>query len=247
MQNTLVDGNMMEFAEQAFGNPLSLPMAKVTVKLDPTGMVDILSMKYAKEIDRIISVKGGSNTVDMSAQALLKYFNTALFMRTIQVNDAQAPKGYEWFRAMSRSFTNLVVFANLLVQVGIAIDKEYGLKFVPMYEPEANTLMTRVEFEELSDALLQLETHGLKVVQGLPSDKGGSLPFMACEFIESDESIRSYRREHPVFGFYAAFFRNIQVEQMVIGPKRILYGYRQQYEMYISEMVSVAHARRVGG
>lgn len=247
MLSPLVDGEMLKFAESAFGNPLSLPMAKVTVKLEPTGMIDVLSAKYAKEIERILSVKGGSVSIDLSEKVLLKYFTTALYMRVIDCTDARTPKGFEWFRSQTRSFTNLVVFANLLVQVGVAVDKEYGLKFVPTFEPELSDLLSFEEFTEISDTLSQLEDHGLKSVVGLPSDKSGSLAFMACEYFESDDSIRSYRREHPVFGFYAAFFRNIQVESMVAGPKRIIYGYRSQYEMYISEMVSVAHARRVGG
>lgn len=247
MQESMVDGKMLEFAEQAFGGPISLPMAKVTVKLQPTGMIDVLAKQYSKEIERILSVKGGSVAVDLSEKALLKYFTTALYMRVIQVTDAHAPKGCEWFRVAARSFSNLIVFANLLVQVGVAVDKEYGLKFIPSFEPDATNLLTGAEFMEMSDTFLQLESHGLKIVMGLPADKVGSLPFMACEYFESDDSIRSYRREHPVFGFYAAFFRNIQAEEMLAGPKRIIYGYRQQYEMYISEMVSVAHARRVGG
>jgi len=245
IQNNVVDGAMLSFAEEAFGQPLSLPMAKVTVQLNPTGMVDVLAERYAREIERILSVKGGSINVDLSEKALMKYFITALFMRVIYCNEQKAPKGFEWFSAKSRSFSNLLVFASILVHVGVAVDKEYGLKFVPVFEPDTKDLCTLAEFTDISDVLAQLEDHGLKLVRGLPSDRNGSLPFMACECFD-DDSIRSYRRDHPVFGFFAAFFRNLQVEQL-IGAKRIIYGYRQQYEHYLSEMIAVSHARRVGG
>lgn len=246
IQNNVVDGAMLSFAEEVFGQPLSLPMAKVTVKLNPTGMIDVLAERYAREIERILSVKGGSINVDLSEETLMKYFITALYMRVIYCNDMKAPKGFEWFPAKSRSFSNLMVFASILVHVGIAIDKEYGLKFVPSFEPDIKDLLSFQEFTDISDVLSQLEDHGLKLVRGLPSEKMGSLPFMACECFDGDDSIRSYRRDHPVFGFFAAFFRNLQVEQL-IGAKRIIYGYRQQYEHYLSEMIAVSHARRVGG
>lgn len=238
------DKALMDRAEEVFGCVGSVPFVKVTVVMDPSGMITKLAHLYADDIARMLGVRGGNAIMDMNEKNLLRYFRTALYARVLQVNSSWHEAKAHHLRAVTRTAGLPIVLANVLAQVGSAIDKDYGLRFVPKYEIDADDFMPADEFQAMSDQLRQLEDCGLKLVYGLPKDLDGSLAFMACEFCADDSSIRSYRRDHPVYGFYAAFFRNLQTAEVVVGPKRVLYGHIDMYEEYLREMVDLGTRSR---
>lgn len=215
------------------GQSVAVNIVKVQVKLEPNQMFEDIASAYANEIVRITRFENKENILD--EDMIRKYFNTVLWLHVSNVTNSMN-REYSRFR---RNLVLPTVLVSVLLQIGEAVDQDFGLKFVPSYEIDSKDVLSVSELEEVSYELLRLERLGLKLTTtGLPQPKDcGTLGFMGCQLIENEE-IRSYRHDHPVFGFFRSMFRsNSLTEIMGIESLRVRYGYYDHYSSLVKAFV----------
>lgn len=98
---------------------------------------------------------------------------------------------------------------HVVAQVGIAVDYDYGLKFVPqlILNEEVQLTLSREKIIDIHHLLGAYEEHGLAVVTNvLPKGTEGNIDVMAMTIIE--DIVKSYKHLHPAGSYVAAFLGN---------------------------------------
>jgi hypothetical protein len=134
------------------------------------------------------------------------------------------------YRFLLREVEVPALFETILGQIGIVVDKDFGLRFVPKVEIQAQDLLSPSELFEYSQYVLYISNFGLRTTKGLPNPKDcGSLGAFAANMMDNGD-ILSYRKDHPVYGFVAACFEFNHLLEIIGGGLRIKYGSVSEFE-----------------
>lgn len=233
-ENTIIDQLKARLMEQA---PAILPqnLLEVVVELTPSRLFKDASRVYSLESQRVIRFTGNESFI-ISEEQFEKYFITLLYLRVMRVNNVQN-NTTSMYRGDMRGYYVPAFVHTLLTSIGIAVDRDFGFKFVPSVKIDANDLLSAEEMRAISSKLSILSREGLTCVDtGVSMRPEGELSFMAV--LNISEEVLSYKKDHPVYGFYASFF-NHQIVDSVMNPSqfRIRYGSEAEYATYVKYIV----------
>lgn len=207
----------------------------VTVKLQTSDLLQEAAKVYFLEGERVLRFTSNPN-MQISEDEFFKYFSTLLYLRVSRVNGNMnaTTKGYQ---ADFRSYYVPAFVHNLLCSIGKAVDYDYGFEFVPELKQDLESLLSPEEMRDISRRLSYMAREGLVCVDtGVSLQPTGELAFMAT--LSVNDQILSYRKDHPIYGFYAAFFKH-EIISGVLDPKmlRIKYGAVNDYNILVQQIV----------
>lgn len=205
----------------------------VSVEMKPSALMKTLSVEVLKELSRIVPYSGFKDVDDLTVDDVHAYICTLVWMRCQNVNEAFTPD-QRAYRSMFKHLSVPVMVYQLLVSIGVAVDRDYSIEFRPEYSISESDLLAPEEMRAISDVLLRLEPNGMKIVHGLPIDREGELDFMALCHVETE--VCGYRHSHPVYGFLAAFFRQKEFNEVTGNMCRVTYGYDTDYDLYVTQV-----------
>jgi hypothetical protein len=216
--------------------PMNNPTVTVRVEMEPSGLMTSLAEGIHSEIQRIASASGQVSTLSVEVDDVLKALKTLVYLRVNAVNNVHG-KIADSYLSVRKHFAVPVLMYQLLIPMGIAYDKDYSIEFIPETKIAGEDLLAPQEMMALSDVFRRLENYGFKVVYGIPQTEEGELEFMAMSHVA--EEVMSYRtKDHPVYAFLAAFFRQQKLNEVTGMMCRILYGYESDYRWYINRLLS---------
>jgi len=211
----------------------AVSVTKVVVDMSPNELFEDVCKAYYNEVHRVTRFEGKTSV--LSRENVSRYFKTILKLHIDNVNRDKSVFAYK-----QSDLIIPTIVISILLNIGEVTDKDYGLKFIPKFDIDSNDLMSKSEFEDFADELVLLERVGLKfTTDGLPIPKdSGTLGFMGSQLLNK-EDVRSYRHDHPVFGFFKSMFNTSALEE-ILGVKslRVRYGYYDQYSTLIKAFVS---------
>lgn len=232
--NNLMDTLKAKLSDQA---PVILPKGLLTIEvtLEPSVLFADAGNVYNMEAQRIMRFAHNEDFL-ISAKEFEAYFKTLLYLRISRVNGVEnaTTKAYKYDL---RNYMVPTFIHTLLTSIGTAVDRDYGFQFVPVLKMDVKELLSSTEMVELSRKLSFLAREGLTCTDtGVSMQPTGELSFMATMNIS--EEILSYKKDHPVYGFYASFF-NHKITDEVMNPSvfRIKYGSAQEYATYVKYIV----------
>lgn len=211
------------------------PTIIVKVEFQPTKMVEDLASALMAELVRVAGPAGEYLLRDLSVEGIRKYLCTESFMRRVHVTGFYN-KSIQAYKPLMRSIATPVFWYQVLVGIGEAFDRDYSIKFVPGITISESDLLAPEEMLAISDAMFALQNNGFKVVAGIPKDIEGDLAFMAMAHVE--ETVLSYRKSHPVYGFLASFFASNEVSNALGSLVRIRYGMDSDYRILLRKVVA---------
>lgn len=211
------------------------------VEMNPSKLMSHLADAILGEIERLVPYVGYKPTAQLESKDILKYLKTLTWMRCEHVQ-AAPDKSFLPYRNLYRVVEVPVLAYQLFIAMGNAYDKDYAIKFLPTYSIESEDLLSLQEMQQLSDILLNIRTRGFASVSGMPNSRDGELDFMAMCHVE--ETVKSYRNSHPVYGFLAAFFAQQQLNQITGTMSRVIYGFDTDYELYITSVMRSLTAKQ---
>lgn len=206
-------------------NPHAMSMVMQKITFRPGELFLDMAKLEVQEIERLM--RYGQSNLTPEADEFHKYILTILWLRVQQVSDRISSE-YKFAR---KNLMIPVRLYQIILSLGIAEDRDYGIRFVPtITDIDANDLMSPSELRDFSDCLMQMQDQGYLVIEtGLPNDVSGELGFMACLLLE-DERVVSYRKDHPVYGFIASFFKSQIADAGFTDRYVIQYGTKTEYE-----------------
>jgi len=216
-------------------NTMNNPTLRVEVNFDGSQMVAALSEILLREMHRIAGVAGGDLLSEVVVDDIRRYLLTTSWMRCAHVIGL-SDKIYAPYRRLIRYIAIPVVWYQVLIGIGRALDRDYSIEFYPGASIRETDLLAPEEMLYLSDLMFSLQNNGLKVVAGIPLSEEGELDFMAMAHVE--ETVLSYRRTHPVYGFLASFFATREVSEMLGVLVRIRYGCDSDYRTMLARVVT---------
>lgn len=220
--------------------PLNEPTITVKVEMEPGELMYSLAEETVQEVWRIASYSGQDSMLEVEVADVLKAFKTLVFLRVHSVNRTSS-EILQRYRGVMRHFAVPVLMYQLLIPIGKAYDKDFSIEFVPETKIAGEDLLAPQEMMALSDVFRRLENHGFKVVYGIPVTPEGELQFMAMSHVT--DAVLSYRsKDHPVYAFLAAFFRQETLNVVTGSMCRVLYGYDSDYRYYIARLFTSINA-----
>lgn len=215
--------------------PHAESMVKHIVELKPSRLFEDMAKFESMEMTRVMRFT--DNKLVLGEEEMVKYINTIIYLRTLQVtNDKKYTQDY---RAVSRSLNIPVRLYQIVLSLGEATDRDYGIMFIPTFTINSEDLLSPEELKEASFRIGMMIQEGYLVVEtGLPREITGELGFMAC-LVSTDEKVYSYRKDHPVYGFIASFFDSTIMNAAFLQEYRIYYGARTDYESVLSRIYRV--------
>lgn len=226
--------NQMQSMFQDF-KPVNEPTIQVVVDFQPDKLVEDLARALMSELIRVAGPVGERMLMNLDVEDIRKYLCTLSWMRRTRVagiNDRVT----QLYRHFHRSIAVPVFWYQVLIGIGKAIDRDYSIEFIPGTSTRESDLLAPEEMQMISDVMFRLQNNGFKVVAGIPKDENGELDFMAMCHVE--ETVLSYRKTHPVYGFLAAFFSSQEVSKALGTLVRIKYGYDADYRVVLSKVVA---------
>jgi len=207
----------------------AVPMIQVTVPLSTTAMVDTLAQAIVRDLIRISDLMGQEiNDEFIDVDMIKKYLQTLLYMRVVNVNYLEDNlKSYKSYKPMKDRLAIPTLFYQLLISIGVAVDNDYMIEFIPSYDVDGKELLDSDTLLSISNELHAFSSAGFKMVVGMPNDHFGDLEFMAMQCF--DDTITSYRDSHPVYAFLHAFLQNKEVSEITGGLSRFYYGNVSKY------------------
>lgn len=227
--------DIQRMLEENYQPVLPINTATVEVILEPSDLFKEAANVYFLEGERVLRFTSNPN-FQITEDEFLGYFSTLLYLRVARVNGVQdaTTKNY---MADFRNYYVPAFVHNLLSSIGKAIDYDFGFEFVPKVKIDVKSLLGASEMRDISKRLGQMSREGMVCVDtGISLHPTGELALMATMNIS--EEILSYRKDHPIYGFYAAFFKHELVSN-VIDPKmlRIKYGSANDYNILVQQIV----------
>lgn len=204
----------------------------VSVEMTPSKLLEKLAAEIDADMHRIANLTGMSET-GVESEEILDYLKTLIFIRVSLVNGDYG-KAFAGYTNLAKHLAIPVMLYQCLISMGIATDRDFGIRFNPVYSIDSKELLSPEQMMEISDIMTRLEPNGLKVVYGVPRDPEGEIDFMALSHVE--DVVRSYRRSHPVYGFLAAFFAQKTLNEITGTMCRVVYGYISDYELYVTKL-----------
>lgn len=224
------DTNLCKVAEDC-GMPNPIPMSAIneTVELQPTKVFESLGKLIYQDMVRIYGMLGSQDAA-VTEEEIVKYLKTLVYLR-VDIANGSSSKNLTSYKTLRKHVSIPVLVYQLLVQIGPAVDRDYMIRFIPSYSIDGKDLLSLEDLQRVSDEMMGLENHGLKLVFGIPKEEEGDLDFMAMSHVE--DVVKSYKKSHPVVGFYASFFAQQELSQLTGAFCRIHYGYESDYEVYL--------------
>lgn len=234
--NTMENNTKLEglFNDQ-FQPALPVNYVTVNVRVGVSDLFSEASTIYSMEAERVMRFTSNDHFT-ISSDKFLNYFKTLLFLRIARVNSAES----QIVRAYIKDQRNYLIPAfvsTLINSIGKATDSDFGFLFVPTTTISADELLSPSEMVEISTKLKTLNKEGLVCVEtGIAMTPYGELSMMATLNIQGD--ILSYRKDHPIYGFYASFLKHT-ITSDIMNPNalRIRYGAENDYRMYLQHIV----------
>lgn len=224
-----------ELFQKHFQPELPVNTITVNVKIDTSDIFLDVASVYSQEAERVMRFTSNAH-FEISTEEFLKYFKTLLFLRVARVNNVtnSAVNGYKNIQR------NLLIpaFVHILINsIGRATDTDYGFTFVPQVDINSVDLMSPEQMQDVSRRLVTLNREGLVCTEtGVSMNPAGELSVMATLNIQGE--ILSYKKDHPVYGFYASFFRHSIVSNTISADiLRIRYGAESDYRSYLHMIV----------
>lgn len=215
--------------------PMNEPTIVVRVEFGPTKMVEDLAQVLMNELIRVAGPVGEAMLQGVDVEGIRRYLCTLSFLRRARVaglmNAVTMP-----YRQFNRSVACPVLWYQVLIGIGKAIDRDYSIEFIPGTSISESDLLAPEEMQAISDVMFRMQNNGFKVVAGIPMQEEGELDFMAMAHVE--ETVLSYRRSHPVYGFLASFFASQEVSKALGALVRIKYGFDADYRVLLTRVVA---------
>lgn len=211
------------------------PTIVVTVEFQPGKLVEDLAQALVNELFRVAGPVGERFLSGLDAEDIRKYLCTLSFMRRVRVAGLNNHVT-QLYRPFNNNVAVPVLWYQVLIGIGKAMDRDYSIQFVPGTSINESDLLGPEEMRTISNLMFQFQNHGFKVVAGIPKGEDGELDFMAMAHVE--ETMLSYRKSHPVYGFLASFFATKEVSQALGALVRIRYGYDSDYAVMLSRVVA---------
>lgn len=235
MMNIEKDSKLMteweQVAKEFMPEPHSETMIKQVIKLEPSELIHEMAILENREMQRVMRFT--TSDVVLDVEEIEKYLKTILYLRVLQVNDSKSLGNY---RFTLKDLNIPVRLYQIILSLGEAVDRDYGIRFLPVIEVDSEDLLGPEELRQYSDRLSILIPEGYLVVEtGLPTSTYGELGFMACLLV-SQEKIYSYRKDHPVYGFIASFFKSELINKAFDMDYRIYYGSVEDYKVMLSRI-----------
>lgn len=223
-----VSANVNKFFEDM--RPITKSMVTQKVLIEPSPLLVTLAKAISSEVERLTPMRQEVP----SSENIYKYIITLIWLRVIRASQEQN-EAYRQYVRLLRTLCIPSLVYQLLVQIGEAVDRTYGIRFIPAIHVSSEELLSPSEMEEVSNHLLSLRSVGLHSVDGTPSDIEGSLEFMAMYNLEG--MITSYREDHPVYAFYRAFVRDQVMSSVTQTMSRITYGSEEEFSVLIHQLL----------
>lgn len=234
-----LSNNILGLLDQNESKPVKASNVVVNVDVSPSSLVRKLSKIVFDEMIRLSETTAVSEVESLGSEGILKYLKTLVYLRVNRVNGSL--KGaLSKYNSAYRHLAVPVFMYQLLISIGEVWEDVYNITFHPVYSIEADDLLALEELIQISDLMTRLPQ--LAIVNGLPNDEGGELPFMAMQHVNG--RVTSYRQDHPVYGFLASFFAQQEFNEITGSMHRIHYGNSDDYEMM---MYSLMRKFSVGG
>lgn len=225
-----------EMMEKEFARPQATNMVQVGVNFEVSELFNDLATMYYQEAERVTRFTSNENVM-VQTKEFDGYFRTLLFLRIARVNGVQ--------NATTKSYKNdlrnylVPAFVNvLLISIGKATDLNFGFEFYPTTSIDAKDLLSPTDMRNISQRLRILNMSGLVCVEtGISMNPLGELEFMATMNIQGE--ILGYKKDHPIYGFYAAMFKHTIVSDVLV-PKmlRVRYGAQDEYFHMLNHLFS---------
>lgn len=215
--------------------PVTKASLEVTVNLQCSGLTTKLANTLRGEMIRVAGSAGLMETSDISAEDICRYLSTLSWLRRVQVTHSW-DKVSTPYRKYVRNVACPVIWYQILLGMGNAVDRDYGIAFKPGSTIEADDLLDPDTLSDISDVMWRLQNNGFRIVGGIPLSEEGELDFMAMCHVE--DTVLSYRRTHPVYGFLASFFASREVGDSLGALVRVRYGYDSDYGVLLSRIVA---------
>lgn len=213
--------------------PENMVVVQVLIKFGD--LIQEAAQVYEMEVERVMRFSN-HESFQITSGEFVKYFNTLLYMRICHVTNTQnqVTKSYKPYYRNVR----IPAFMDTLINsIGVAEDIDFGFRFVPSMDIKAEELLSPEELDNISRRLDYIGREGLVITEnGLNVKPAGELQVMAMFSIHNE--VKSYKKDHPIYGFYAAFFKH-EIVSEVLEPKflRIRYGANTEYVPIVREIV----------
>lgn len=222
--------NLKTMLEQV-GQPVILKnLVNVEVKIEFGDLMRDAAKTYSMEVDRIM--RGSSTRYQITDEEFEKYFHTLLFLRVSQVDNSKH-QNFTPYRNAMRNYRIPVFMDTLINSIGEATDLGFGYRFRPSVQIDSKNMLAPSEMQDISDKLDVLNIEGLMcTITGIKMSPDGDLQTMAVFSIHGE--ILGYKKDHPLFGFYAAFFKHEIISDVLNDSfLRIRYGADIEFKQYI--------------
>lgn len=226
----MLNATMMSMLEDR--KDLTIATIEVKVEMNPSKLAEKLAHEIYQDMTRLCNFVGITE-MGVEESGILNYLKTLTYLR-VSLANGDTSKALNNYRNVTKRLAIPVMFYQCLISMGVALDRDYAIRFVPTYSIDSVSLLSPEEMIEISDLMLRLETHGLKIVVGVPREEEGELDFMALCHVE--EQVLGYRHSHPVYGFLASFFAQKELSEVTGAMCRVLYGYESDYQLYVTQL-----------
>ena len=210
VNNNLTSSSKYEALD--FGTtPTTSELLEVKVMLSPETMVKPYAKSYHNELYRRNPVK--AQAVGLTEDDLYFYFSQLLLIRVQQVNDTLM----YWRQAKALYIPDWIQFT--LTQVGYAIDRNKGFKFVPVLDGEVDMnkcldISNRIQSFEIDNVGMSHDA--------FPRETSGDLDTMSMAVI--DGYVKGVNVSHPISSYVSAFIgAKIMEEQAFSMIYRVRY------------------------
>lgn len=234
-----LSNNILGLMNQNESKPVKASNVVVNVDVSPSSLVCKLSKIVFDEMIRLSETTAVSEVESLGSEGILKYLKTLIYLRVNRV-DGPLRGALSKYNSAYRHLAVPVFMYQLLISIGDVWEDVFNITFHPVYSIEADDLLALEELIQISDLMTRLPQ--LAIVNGLPNDEGGELPFMAMQHVNG--KVTSYRQDHPVYGFLASFFAQQEFNEITGSMHRIHYGNSDDYEMM---MYSLMRKFSIGG
>lgn len=229
------DSSLKGLFESEFQPVLSVNTIDIEVQLETSQMFKDMSQVFSMEADRVMRFTTNEN-YQVSTQEFVGYLTTLLYLRVARVNGTKNSTTRMYYHDQ-RNYLVPAFASTLINSIGIATDSDYGFRFIPVINVKVDELLSPQVMIEISRKLSVLNKQGFICTEtGIHPEIKGDLELMATFNLESD--IRSYKKNHPIFGFYASFFKHTIVSDALEAKSlRIKYGAESDYKLYLQHIV----------
>lgn len=218
---------------------MNKPTLTIKVDVSPSKLMDYLSAKILQEIQRVSCYTRLAEVEDLEAEDIYRYLCTLTAMRVWHCQSV-TDNTTKPYKSLMRNIAVPVLVYQLLSEIGECYDRDYSLKFEPVYPIVETEILDPAAMLVISDIMSRLERNGMKIVYGLPKDRTGELEFMALRHAEG--VVTGYRANHPVYGFFASFFAMKNLEEITGMMCRIVYGCDSDYQTYVSRIMNALNS-----